>query len=190
MIDAEALARDVAAVVQVPSVTGDERAVLERFAAIAERLGLPAELIRHDLVALRKHPGHPGEEAPRHELWGLEVVGGAAEPRGRLCLNGHVDVVGPGEQHWERGPFSGAIEGGYVHGRGSADMKGGVVAALHALAAAGRRRAGAGRRAGGRVGGGRRPRHVRGARARRPLRRRAHPRADRPRRSRARRRAR
>ena len=136
-IDPEAVARDVAAVVQVPSVTGDERGVLEVFAAIAERLGLPAELIRHDLVALRKHPGHPGEEAPRHELWGLEVVGGAAEPRGRLCLNGHVDVVGPGDQHWERGPYSGAIEDGYVHGRGSADMKAGVVAALHAVAAAG-----------------------------------------------------
>ena len=132
-LDPEAIARDVAAVVQVPSVTGDERAVLDRVGAVAERLGLKAELHRHDLAALRAHPGHPGEEAPRDELWGLTVAAGAGE--GRLCLNGHVDVVGPGEQAWERDPWSGAIEDGFVHGRGSADMKGGVIAALHALAA-------------------------------------------------------
>ena len=33
------------------------------------------------------------------------------------------------------GPWSGAIEDGRLHGRGSVDMKGAVVAALHALAA-------------------------------------------------------
>jgi acetylornithine deacetylase len=133
-LDGEALARDVAAVVRVPSLTGDERAVLERLAELADGLGLEADLHRHDLEALRAHPGHPGEEAPRHELWGLTVTAGGGDAR--LCLNGHVDVVGPGEQAWEREPFSGAIADGYVHGRGSADMKGGVVAALHALAAA------------------------------------------------------
>ena len=131
--DRDAIARDVAAVVQVPSLTGDERAVLERVGAIADGLGLEAQLHRHDLAALRAHPGHPGEEAPRDELWGLTVTAGAGDAR--LCLNGHVDVVGPGEQPWERDPWSGAIEGGFVHGRGSADMKGGVIAALHALAA-------------------------------------------------------
>ncbi|HEV2813736.1 MAG TPA: M20/M25/M40 family metallo-hydrolase, partial [Solirubrobacteraceae bacterium] len=132
-LDAEELTRDVAALVRVPSLTGDERAVLEELAGIAERLGLEPDLHRHDLPALRAHPGHPGEEAPRHELWGLTVTAGRGERR--LCLNGHVDVVGPGEQPWEREPFSGAVADGFVHGRGSADMKAGVVAALHALAA-------------------------------------------------------
>ena len=137
MIDAAALARDVSALVRVPSVTGDERAVLERAAEIAERLGLRAELKRHDLAALRAHPGHPGEEAPRTELWGLTATGGGDRSGGRLCLNGHVDVVGPGDRPWERGSaWSGAIEDGHVHGRGSADMKAGVVAALHAAAEA------------------------------------------------------
>jgi acetylornithine deacetylase len=132
-LDPRAIARDVAALVQVPSPTGDERAALERVGAIAERLGLRPELRRHDLAALRADPGHPGEEAPRDELWGLTVTAGAGEAR--ICLNGHVDVVGPGDQPWRRDPWSGAIEDGYVHGRGSADMKGGLVGALHALAA-------------------------------------------------------
>jgi acetylornithine deacetylase len=136
VIDPQALARDVAALVRVPSVTGDEREVLELAASVAERLGLRAELVRHDLDGLRANPGHPGEEAPREELWGLTVHGGGDGSAGRICLNGHVDVVGPGDQAWARDPWSGAIEDGFVHGRGSADMKAGVAAALHGLAAA------------------------------------------------------
>jgi acetylornithine deacetylase len=49
-----------------------------------------------------------------------------------------VDVVAEGTEPWALGDaFSGAIAGGFVHGRGSVDMKGGAAAALHALAAAG-----------------------------------------------------
>src|SRR3954468_24851629 len=98
-LDAEALARDVAALVAVPSVTGDERAALERLAELAGALGLRAVLLRHDLVPLRTHPDHPGEEAPRSELWGLTVtVPGDGGPRLAVC--GHVDVVPPGAEPW------------------------------------------------------------------------------------------
>src|SRR3954447_19569424 len=89
-VDAGALARDVAALVAVPSVTGDERAALERLAELAAALGLEAELHRHDLAALRAHPDHPGEEAPRTELHGLTVAVPGARPGGpRLALCGH-----------------------------------------------------------------------------------------------------
>jgi acetylornithine deacetylase len=44
-------------------------------------------------------------------------------------------VVDPGNGQWTRDPWSGAIEDGRLHGRGSVDMKGAVLAALHALAA-------------------------------------------------------
>jgi acetylornithine deacetylase len=55
----------------------------------------------------------------------------------RLALCGHVDVVGPGNEAWAHGSaWSGVLEDGCVWGRGSVDMKAGVVAALHALAAA------------------------------------------------------
>jgi acetylornithine deacetylase len=133
-LDGEALARDAAALVQVPSVTGDERAALERLAELAAAAGLEAELHHHDLAALRAHPGHPGEEAPRTELWGLTATVAGSAPL-RICLNGHVDVVGPGTVPWRLGPWSGALEDGRVHGRGAVDMKGAVAAALHALAA-------------------------------------------------------
>jgi acetylornithine deacetylase len=135
-LDPDALIRDAAALVAVPSVTGDERAALELLAEQAAALGLEAHVDAHDLEALRAHPGHPGEEAPRAELYGLRVVLPGPPDAPRLCVNGHVDVVGPGAEEWRRRPFSGAVEDGRLHGRGSVDMKGAVVAALHALAAA------------------------------------------------------
>ena len=129
------LIRDAAAMVRVPSVTGSERAALERLGELAAGLGLDAELHEYDLGGLRAHPSHPGEEAERDELVGLTVTrqGPAGAPR--LCLNGHVDVVAPGTEDWQLGPWSGAVENGYLHGRGSVDMKAAVVTALHALAA-------------------------------------------------------
>jgi acetylornithine deacetylase len=133
MIDADAIAHDTAALVQAPSLTGDERPALERLAELADDLDLLTDLHEHDLDALRAHPGHPGEEAPREELLGLTVTLPGTRP-GRIALNGHVDVVGVGSQRWSHEPFSGAIADGHVHGRGAVDMKGGVIAALHALA--------------------------------------------------------
>jgi acetylornithine deacetylase len=133
MIDADALARDAAALVRVPSPTGHERPALELLAELAEALGLAADLHEHDLAALRAHPDHPGEEAPRDDLWGLTITAEGG-PR-RVCLNGHVDVVGPGTAPWRHGPWAGLVEDGRLHGRGAVDMKGAVVAALHAVAA-------------------------------------------------------
>jgi acetylornithine deacetylase len=135
VIDADALARDAAALVAVPSVTGDERAALERLGELAGALGLGASLVEHDLTALRAHPAYPGEEAARESLWGLTVTVGGREG-GRLAVCGHVDVVPDGTVPWRHA--HGSQEEGWLYGRGSVDMKGAVVAALHALAAVAR----------------------------------------------------
>jgi acetylornithine deacetylase len=117
-------------------VTGDERAVVERFGKLARMRGLVAQTHVHDLAAVRADSGYPGEEAPRSELFGASATLRGREPgAARLCLNGHLDVVDPGSEEWTRDPWSGAIEDGRLHGRGSVDMKGAVAAALHALAA-------------------------------------------------------
>ncbi len=48
----------------------------------------------------------------------------------------HLDVVDPGTIPWDHGgPWSGIVEDGFVHGRGSVDMKGGVIAGFHAISA-------------------------------------------------------
>jgi acetylornithine deacetylase len=45
-----------------------------------------------------------------------------------LLLNGHIDTVPAGRAPWSRSPWSGAFQDGCVHGLGSFDMKGGLVA--------------------------------------------------------------
>ncbi len=66
----------------------------------------------------------------------MNVLGayGALGARPCVHLNGHFDVVPPGDG-WTRDPFSGTIENGRLYGRGSADMKAGLAAALYAAAA-------------------------------------------------------
>ena len=73
-LDLDALARDAADLVRIPSVTGDERGAAELVAARADAAGLEAGLHVHDLAALRAHPDHPGEEAARGELWGATAT--------------------------------------------------------------------------------------------------------------------
>ena len=53
-----------------------------------------------------------------------------------LVLNGHIDVVSPEPvSWWSQDPWGGRIVGRRLYGRGSWDMKGGLVAALWALEA-------------------------------------------------------
>ncbi len=48
---------------------------------------------------------------------------GADPSRGALMLHGHLDVVPAEASDWSVHPFSGAVENGYVWGRGAVDMK-------------------------------------------------------------------
>jgi acetylornithine deacetylase/succinyl-diaminopimelate desuccinylase-like protein len=48
---------------------------------------------------------------------------GADSSRGALLLHGHLDVVPAEASDWSVHPFSGAVEDGYVWGRGAVDMK-------------------------------------------------------------------
>ncbi|HWQ63176.1 MAG TPA: M20/M25/M40 family metallo-hydrolase [Methanospirillum sp.] len=57
----------------------------------------------------------------------------SAEPKGKLLLCGHVDVVPALDDGWTYPPYAGLIKDGFVHGRGSTDMKGGCAALLVAL---------------------------------------------------------
>ncbi|SPM36322.1 Acetylornithine deacetylase/Succinyl-diaminopimelate desuccinylase or related deacylase, partial [Mycobacterium rhizamassiliense] len=50
-------------------------------------------------------------------------LAGADRSRGALLIHGHLDVVPAEPAEWSVHPFSGAIEDGYVWGRGAVDMK-------------------------------------------------------------------
>jgi acetylornithine deacetylase/succinyl-diaminopimelate desuccinylase-like protein len=50
-------------------------------------------------------------------------LNGSDPDRGALLLHGHLDVVPAEPADWRVHPFSGAVEDGYVWGRGAVDMK-------------------------------------------------------------------
>jgi acetylornithine deacetylase/succinyl-diaminopimelate desuccinylase-like protein len=50
-------------------------------------------------------------------------IPGADRERGALLVHGHLDVVPAEPAEWSVHPFSGAVQDGYVWGRGAVDMK-------------------------------------------------------------------
>jgi len=114
LIDPEALARDCLEFVAVRSETGSETPGSQFFADLLRREGWDVEL---DEAA----PGRPNVYAR------LPRDGAGGGPC--LLLNGHVDTIPIGASWPPR------REGGWVCGRGAEDMKGGLVAMVHAARA-------------------------------------------------------
>ncbi len=104
--------------VRIPSENppGDEEVIQQRVAAFLEEHG-------YDVRRIDSPDGRPN----------LLTERGDADAGPTLLFNGHVDVVPPGPD-WNRPPFSGDIDEGRLHGRGAADMKGGVAAILEVAA--------------------------------------------------------
>ncbi|MGZ4602054.1 MAG: ArgE/DapE family deacylase [Kineosporiaceae bacterium] len=137
------LAADLEDLTRIPSVTG-AHAEADAQAWVArrlERLGFEVDHWRMDLADLAARPGFPGMEVDHQEAWGVAGVTPDADGGGpTLVLQGHVDVVPPGDpDRWAGDPFEPRIErrrGRHVLiGRGACDMKAGVVAALAAVTA-------------------------------------------------------
>jgi len=99
-----------------PNPPGREEQTVAYLAGTCETLGLTVEL---DPVL----PGRPN----------LYASIGPSDERGLLVL-GHTDTVPPGDG-WTYEPFGATVESGRLIGRGAADMKGGLAAAVGAMAA-------------------------------------------------------
>src|SRR4029453_7329199 len=89
----------------------------------------------------------------------IGTLGEKSAGRKSLLLEGHTDVVTEGDpREWSWPPFGAELADGRIYGRGAADMKGGLAAAM--VAAAAFRRAGVeprGQLVGGARGGRGRP---------------------------------
>jgi acetylornithine deacetylase len=137
-IDDKRIIADLQSLVRIPSVDGTaaESAVQAWCAERLSELGLTVDHWQIDLDEVRADPDYPGMEVDRTEAWGCVATLGPDTTPG-LILNGHVDVVPPGELAlWpDGGPFSASITDGVVWGRGTCDMKGGVAAVIGAAAA-------------------------------------------------------
>jgi acetylornithine deacetylase len=130
--------------ISIPSITGSaaESEAQQHVARRLDAMGLDTDLWQIDLESVTADPEFPGLEAPRDDAWG--VVGswrGGDPDAATLVLNGHIDVVPPGDfASWSTSPWSGEVRDGQVYGRGACDMKGGLACqllAVEALRAAG-----------------------------------------------------
>ncbi|WP_263247215.1 M20/M25/M40 family metallo-hydrolase [Saccharopolyspora rosea] len=95
--------------------TGDaETLVGERAAAeyVAEKLGE----VGYEITYVKS-----GDHAGRGNV--VARLPGADSSRGGLLVHGHLDVVPADPAEWSVHPFSGAVQDGYVWGRGAVDMK-------------------------------------------------------------------
>jgi acetylornithine deacetylase/succinyl-diaminopimelate desuccinylase family protein len=75
----------------------------------------------------------PGRLSLIARLPGPGTATDATDARPVLIVNGHTDVVPVVPERWAHGPFAPSVADGRLYGRGSADMKGGLAAAICAL---------------------------------------------------------
>jgi acetylornithine deacetylase len=135
-IDTAALAQDLREIIAIPSIGGSAAEVdVQQWCADKLReIGLDVDHWQLDLPALRADVRYPGEEVERPEAWGVVGASGPGTPA--LILNGHVDVVPPGDiDAWTVSPYTLREDDGRWMGRGACDMKAGVIAIIAAARA-------------------------------------------------------
>jgi len=114
-----------------PSLLGDEASAQALMAQQFAQLGLRVDEFEIDEDKIRDHPGYSPSIVGYS---GRRNVVGVHQPKGpvrgkSLILNGHIDVVPVGAQRlWTRSPFEPWVDGDKLYGRGSGDMKAGIVA--------------------------------------------------------------
>jgi acetylornithine deacetylase len=130
----EDAARLLQELVRVLSVTGDEGAVGEVVERAFSERGLDVDTwdaTPEEMEPYRDHVGEQDSYENRPNVAGVRRGKGGGRS---ILLNAHVDTVDPGDSAaWKEDPLSGALEGDLLYGRGSCDMKGGLVTHLVAL---------------------------------------------------------
>ncbi|MGN1401078.1 MAG: peptidase [Bacillus sp. (in: firmicutes)] len=123
--------------IQQPSERGNEGRAQAIVVEKCRQLGLEIDLWEVDEDPAIK--SHPGFHSDREDFQGNPNLAATLKGKGggkSLILNGHIDVVPPGNrQDWSDSPYSGKEEEGRIYGRGATDMKGGNAALLMALEA-------------------------------------------------------
>ena len=132
----EELVQTLSALVQIPSVVGEETAAQAFMEKQFTDLGLEVTTFEAILDEIKRHPAYieiPHAYTDRPNVVGV-LEGSDQYPS--LILNGHVDVVSPEPlDRWTHDPWGGEVEDGKVYGRGVFDMKAGVIANLFAVKA-------------------------------------------------------
>jgi acetylornithine deacetylase len=138
--DRDQIAADLETLIAVPSMGGTpaEVSVQELLAERWRHDGWQVDTWDIDVAALCARSDFPGMEVERTSALGVSALRRGSGGGRTLMLNGHTDVVPPGDiAAWSGDPFVPrrvTIEDREcIVGRGACDMKGGLVAAWEAL---------------------------------------------------------
>jgi succinyl-diaminopimelate desuccinylase len=116
MTDALSITRDL---VRCPSITPADAGAL----GVLEKLFKAAGFETHRITF---------SEAGTADVDNLYARIGSEAPH--ISFAGHTDVVPPGDESaWTVGAFSGEVKGGFLYGRGTVDMKGGIACSAAAV---------------------------------------------------------
>jgi acetylornithine deacetylase len=121
--------------VRLPSLRGQEHTAQDfLFAALKDR-GYAMDRWGIDVAEIESHPGFSPVKVDYANAINVVATHRPRVEIGRsLILNGHVDVVPVGPlDMWSRPPFEPHLEGDWLYGRGSGDMKAGLAANIFAL---------------------------------------------------------
>ena len=97
----------------------------------------PAETIKCAQVVadiLRRNDIEANIVEAQHGVANVVALLAGKENGKRILLNGHMDVVAPGEG-WTMDPFGGEVSNDLIYGRGACDMKSGIAVMLAAIIA-------------------------------------------------------
>ena len=115
LVDEKRIIQLASEVISIPSITGDEKKVMEYAKGLLEDLGVTVEV-------------YGSEDRP--------IIYGCLNPEAekQLILNGHLDVVPIAlPEAWTKDPWNQVVEDGKLYGRGATDMKASCAVMIHLL---------------------------------------------------------
>ena len=120
--------------VRVPSETNDEGAVQSVVEGACRDLGLTIDRWEATAVEIAEYHDHVGMQEVFDGRPNIAARRDGAGGGRSILLNAHIDTVASGDpETWSHDPFGGEVVGDLLYGRGSCDMKGGLVSHLAAL---------------------------------------------------------
>jgi acetylornithine deacetylase len=127
----------LADLVRIPSTRFQEAPAQDMMARLFKEDGLGIDRWQVKIDDLKHLPGYSPHSLDYDDAWNVVGAWRPSNPKGRsLILNGHIDVVpeGPHEM-WTRNPYDAYVKDGWMYGRGSGDMKAGLILNVFALRA-------------------------------------------------------
>ncbi|WP_395022165.1 ArgE/DapE family deacylase [Dongia sp.] len=118
-----------------PSLRGQEATAQDFMADQYRRRGLPVDRWKIEVADIEHLPGFSPVAVSYENAFNVVGVHRPKQAKGRsLIINGHIDVVPTGPLDlWTSPPFAPRVENGWLYGRGSGDMKAGLIAGLCAF---------------------------------------------------------